>query len=113
VLFVDRTVPARKRTDADGRYLPDVVDDRFIAVQLTQHLDLFDRDRSDYDPDPLFPGSASIVRRLVLKEAPRLPPLFRLAVKTSYLFVSAEAKKRLEEERVQGVVFWSLDKVKA
>lgn len=113
VRFVDETVPVPKRRDSKGLLRSDIVDDRFVAVQLTEHLDVFDWERSEYEADTLFPEEVGIIRKLVLKEPMQdFPPLFRISAKSSYLFVSAAAKQRLEQEKMQGMVFWTLDMIK-
>lgn len=112
VCLVDETVPVSKRRDSNGKMRADVVDDGFVAVQLTSHLDVFDRQRSEYEADTLFPDEVGIIRKLVLKEpVGGFPPLFRLSAKSNYLFVSEKAKQRLEQEKIQGAVFWTLDKI--
>jgi hypothetical protein len=113
VRLVDETVRLPRRKDAKGQFKKEVVDDRFVAVQLSSHLEAFDRERSEYEVDTLFPDEVGIIKKLVLREPGEgYPPLFRLAAKPNYLFVSAAAKQRLEMEKLHGMVFWTLDKIK-
>jgi len=108
VRLVDRTVPAAKRRDSSGRLRSDIVDDRFVAVQLTTHLDVLDWERSEYEADPLFPDEVGIIRKLVLKvPSEGFPPLFRIEAKPRYLFVSTDAKRRLEQ---LGVYWFSVNR---
>lgn len=113
VRLVDETVPLPKRRSANGQFRAEIVDDSFVAVQLKEHLDVFDWEHSEYEPDTLFPDEVGIIKKLVLKKSNKdFPPLFRLAVKSDYLFVSAAAKQRLEQEKMHGMVFWTLDMIK-
>jgi hypothetical protein len=88
------------------------IDERFVAVQLTEHLDAFDWDNSEYERSPFASDRVKIVTKLILKEPPGgYPPLFRLSATPRHLLVSAAAREALEGVGVRGVVFWDIDRI--
>jgi hypothetical protein len=79
--------------------------DEFVAVQLLEHLDIFDWENSIYDMDPMFTDEIDRIRKLVLKVPEEgLPPIFRLKV-YPILFVSPEGRAALEAANIKGVRF--------
>jgi hypothetical protein len=92
--------PELGRNEKSGEEIHD-----FVAVQLLEHLDIFDWERSDYKPDPAMPR----VDRLVLRVPEGgLPPLFRVKKRETYLYVSPEGRAALESAAIQGVDFLNL-----
>lgn len=78
----------------------------YVVLRHTTHLDVFDRDRSQFEASEINPKRAIRIRRLVLRRpAEGFPSSFRIPDATSYLFVSGEAKRALEAIPVQGVEF--------
>jgi hypothetical protein len=81
----------------------------FVAVQLLEHLDIFDWERSVYDPDPEMPGEIKTINTLVLRELKdSLPPLFRIKPLETRLYVSPEGRAALEAANIRGVQFLNL-----
>ncbi len=108
VRFVDRKARGSARYLPDGTLRPEVIDDRFAAVQLTEHIDVVDWEQSDFKPDRIDPKSGYF-KKLVLREpAGGLPPLFRIASDGSMLLVSAEARRALEAAGIVGITFMSI-----
>jgi hypothetical protein len=113
--FPHRLIPVRlvnRRARGPARYLPDgslrpeVIDDRFAAVQLTEHIDVVDWERSTFRRSGLNPENIALFYKLVLVEPPGgLPPLFRVPSDVSLLLVSAEARRALETAGIRGVEF--------
>jgi hypothetical protein len=113
--FPHRLIPVRlvnRRARGPARYLPDgslrpeVIDDRFAAVQLTEHIDIVDWERSTFRRSEVNPETVAFFHKLVLVEPPGgLPPLFRLPSDASLLLVSAEARRALEAAGIRGVEF--------
>ena len=86
-----------------------MVDDRFVAVQLTEHIDVVDWERSEFEKSQLGPGTLYDFDKLVLVEPPGgFPPLFRVPAKKSLLLISPEARRALEAASIRGVIFKSL-----
>ena len=110
VRFVDRKVRGPARYRPDGSMRPEVVDDRFAAVQLTEHLDCVDWEQSVFERDAIDTGILFYsFDRLVLREPPGgFPPLFRIPENNGMLFVSADARRALEEAGIVGVAFMSI-----
>jgi hypothetical protein len=104
-VMIDDTVPSNDRRDASGNLRREIVDERFIAVQLTKHVDAFDWERSVYERDERSPSSVADVSSLVLRDDVELPPLFRLSAYPQRLFVSAEARTALEAAGLSGLTF--------
>jgi hypothetical protein len=96
--------PGRKRSA--GRLQPEVADDRFVGVQLTEHIDVVDWERSRFEWSQVGPAAVYDFDELVLVEPPGgLPPLFRVPSDASLLLVSAQARRALESAGIQGVAF--------
>lgn len=116
--FPHRRIPVRlvnRKALGPARYLPDkslrpeVVDDRFVAVQLTEHIDVVDWERSEFETSQLGPATLYDFDKLVLVEPPGgFPPLFRVPADVSLLLISAEARRALEAAGIRGVIFKSL-----
>ena len=82
----------------------------YVAVQLLEQLDIFDREKSVYRPSSISPNGVGRIRRLVLKVPPQgLPPIFRIIENSTYLYVSPEAKTALEEAGITGIRFVPID----
>jgi len=110
VIMLDRTV--REPFDASGNPRPGVTDERFVAVQLTEHLDAFDWERSEYERSKFAPQLVGRLQKLILKEpADGFPALFRLSAMPGRLFVSAAAREALEKAGIRGVQFWTTDRI--
>ncbi len=100
--MIDDTVMPPDRYDDRGLRSA-IVDDRFVLVHLTTHVDdAFDWKRSVFERDNDESERLLIVTKLVLRDVP-LPPLFRLAPYPRKLFVSSEAKEAIDRTRLGGV----------
>lgn len=111
--MLDDTVPTGRRLDDCGNPRPGVADNRFVVVQLLEHADLLDWEKSKCLMDESEPGVVLRISRVVLKEPPEgLPPLFRLSANTGALFVSAAAREALQAAHIRGVIFRPLEKVR-
>lgn len=110
VRLVDRAALGRARYLPDGSLRPEVVDDRFAAVQLTEHLDVVDWERSIFEQDQIAPTVTFYsFDKLVLREPiGGFPPLFRVPEKKSLLLVSAQARRALEDAGIVGITFMSI-----
>jgi hypothetical protein len=115
--FPHRLVPVRlvdQRARGAARYLPDgslrpeVVDDRFAAVQLTEHIDVVDWQRSTFNPSRINPKSGYFDELTLVEPATGLPPLFRVPSDASMLLVSAGARRALEATGIVGIKFLPL-----
>jgi hypothetical protein len=81
-------------------------DDEFVAVQLLELSNVFDRENSVYKNSNVLPGAVNSIRKLALhvpKEG--LPPIFRLKVSPVPLYVSPEGRAALEAANIKGVRF--------
>lgn len=106
VRFIDRSVQGPARYLPDGSLRPEVVDDRFAVVQLTEHLDVVDWERSTFRRSRVDPEGLIFFTKLVLvSPASGLPPLFRIPHNNGMLLVSAEARRALEAAGIRGVKF--------
>jgi len=108
VRFVDHWALGAARYLPDGSLRPEVVDDRFAVVQITEHIDVVDWEHSIFKPSRIDP-KIGYFKKLVLREpAGSLPPLFRIASDGSMLLVSAEARRALEATGIVGITFMSI-----
>jgi hypothetical protein len=81
-------------------------DDEFVAVQLLEHLDIFDWENSVYRMHSIFPDEVDRIRKLVLKVPEKgLPPIFRLTILSGHLYISPEGRAALEAANIRGVRF--------
>jgi hypothetical protein len=81
-------------------------DDKFVAVQLLEQLDIFDRENSTYKTYTAMPDKIMSIRKLVLKVPEEgLPPIFRLKVDPVLLYVSPEGRAALEAADIKGIRF--------
>ena len=84
----------------------DRVNTDYVAVQLLEQLDIFDREKSIYEPSFINSNKVGFVDKLVLKVPEEgLPPIFRITDNRTYLYVSPEAKTALEEAGITGIRF--------
>lgn len=84
----------------------------FVIVQLLEHLDAIDKDKSDCTIGTCETATGEIIEsvklggQIVLKEPINgFPPIFRIKDNATELYVSAAAKEALEEAGVQGLDF--------
>lgn len=88
--------------------LPPSPDLTYWLVQLTEHFDGFDAERSDWEPSKWSPSMAQELYRLELKiPSEGLPPVFRIPQQPTTLFVSAEGREALLAAGIRGVDFKS------
>jgi hypothetical protein len=81
-------------------------DDKFVAVQLLEQLDIFDRENSTYKDSDILPGAVNSIRKLALHVPEEgLPPIFRLKVSPVQLYVSPEGRAALEAAHIKGIRF--------
>jgi hypothetical protein len=98
-----------ERFDVFGDITPTLNRD-YVLFQTLELLDVFDKERSMYTPRPSdrWPGVVYIrnVLEAVLKEPENgFPPIFRVKGASIPIYVSAKAKKALEEAGIQGLQF--------
>ena len=103
--FVDQRARGNKRYLPDGSLRPEVFDDRFAAVQLTEHIDVVDWERSTFKPSRIDPKSGYFNQLTLVEPAGGLPPLFRVPSDVSMLLVSAKARRALERAGIVGIKF--------
>ncbi len=110
--FAHRTIPIimldkRLGGFVDGKPVPrDTENHDYVVLQLLEHSDFFDWENSTYEIDPDYPDYPENVSSLKLKTRPQgFPPLFRLSISPTYLFVSESAKLALEAANIGGVKF--------
>jgi hypothetical protein len=81
-------------------------ENEFVAVQLLEHLDIFDRENSVYKEGFLSSDSVGFIRKLVVHVPENgLPPIFRLKVSPVRPYVSPEGRAALEAANIRGVRF--------
>ncbi len=83
----------------------------FVILQLLEYLDALDLEKSDYTKTPYEsnPKAERIdIHKMVLKKPVNgFPPIFRVKEDKVSLYVSAAARKALEEAGIQGLDFSS------
>ena len=106
VTMLDDTVPSRKRYDESGAPKPSVSRGGYTAVEIGDTPGLVDPEKSEIVMNPATPHIVGDIEKLVLKRPKGgFPPLFRIAEYRVPLFISPEAKRKLEEAGVKGVEY--------
>jgi hypothetical protein len=85
----------------------------FVRVQLLEHIDAFDWEKSKYTRPAWMKDQSRVgdISELVLKRPPSgFPPLFRLSVSPTELYVSREARESLKAAQIRGVAFKDLNR---
>jgi hypothetical protein len=96
--------PELGRNEKSGEEVHD-----FVAVQLLEHLDIFDWENSVYELEPNCTDRIESLDKLVLRVPEGgLPPLFRVKEMKTYLCVSSEGRTALEAADIRGVDFLNL-----
>jgi hypothetical protein len=97
-----------RRFDEQGNFKPEFYTDDYVLLQLTEHLDAMDLERSvyrRYDPEI---KSVSGLRKPVFKDIGReYPPIFRSVHSPVGFFISDAAKQALEAAGIRG--YWLID----
>lgn len=110
VTILDDTIPKARLFPKSGKINHKHALHGFVGVQLLQHLDVFDWDRSEYERSENSPSRVRDISKLVLKVPPGgFPPLFRVSAARTLLFVSGAARQALEDAKVTGVRFADVD----
>lgn len=100
---------------SNGQPNPEVTHfDDFVAVQLLEHSNFFDFDRSSYSRNERHSDWIDDVDTYALNEPLEgFPPLFRLTADPVILFVSAKAREALREEGIRGTAYYPLDRLQS
>lgn len=86
------------------------VNTNYIALQLLEQLDIFDREKSIYNTDIDDSDEIESIDKLVLRVPEKgLPPIFRITDNPTCIYVSPEAKTALEEAKITGIRFVPID----
>ncbi len=93
-----------RRFDEQGNFKPEFYTDDYVLLQMTEHLDAMDLERSvykRYDPET---SSVSGLRKPIFKDIGQdYPPIFRCIHSPVSLYVSDQARQALEVSRVKGL----------
>jgi hypothetical protein len=83
--------------DEQGNLKPEYYTDDYVLLQLTEHLDAMDLDRSEYGRYNPKTNLVRLVEKFVFKDIGReFPPIFRLTHSPVDLFISEAAKEALD-----------------
>jgi hypothetical protein len=110
--FPHQTFPVimvNRGTDLDGHPTnPDGTEENhdYVLLHLTEHLDSFDWEQSEYEMNSKVANHADRLSKLVLKEpSDGYPPIFRMSPISDDVFISAEARETLEIAGIKGLRF--------
>lgn len=99
----------QKWVDAVGKKRADAVLRGFCAVQVLEHLDVFDFERSRYTRDEHDPSWVRDADEIVLRVPEAgLPPLFHVKGLSLTVFISSAARQALKAAQVTGVLYYPL-----
>jgi hypothetical protein len=104
-----------ERRFIDGQPNPEITNfNDYIAIQLLERSNYFNFEKSEYERHPRDPNWVRSVSKYVLNEPDAgFPPLFRLDVQSPELFISAEARKALQEAGIRGTSYYPLDNIQS
>jgi hypothetical protein len=110
VIMVDDTY-LDKKFDENGNLKNDVPSiDSYKAIRLPSLISCFDYDKSEYKPSRSNPKLPSRITRVALKQTNgSFPPIFRVDVVSSEIFISQMAKDELEQSGIKGCVFQEVE----
>jgi hypothetical protein len=105
------TFESNQRFLPSGQPNPEIADfETLVAIQILEKSNYFDFERSVYERHPRDPEWVRTVEKYVLNEPEEgFPPLFRLEVTPSQLFISSKAREALREAGIRGVAYYTLD----
>jgi hypothetical protein len=90
--------------DENGNLKPEYYTDDYVLLQLTEHLDAMDLDRSEYEHHNPKTNLVRFVDKFMFKDIGReFPPIFRLTNCPVDLFISEAAKEALEAAGMQSL----------
>ena len=98
-LFDDTLLNASDKTKEDLS-----VNEDFITFQLTEYLDAFNYEFSDFESDPIL-GVGDIKKLVLRRPSNSFPPLFRLKESRSDLFIDSRSKEVLTNAKIKGCLF--------
>lgn len=106
VIMVDDTYLGQK-FDENGSLRIEVPSiNSYKAIRLPNWISCFDYDKSEYKPSRSNPKIPSRITRIVLKQPDStFPPIFRVDVVSSEIFISQLAKEELERSGIKGCTF--------
>lgn len=109
VVVADSSIPRENWRDENGDWRERVVLKNYTAIQLTEHLNVFDFEKSKYERDENFPEFVGDVSEYVFK-IPKggLPPVFHVRGVPVKLFVSQAARQALKAAKITGIEYVSL-----
>jgi hypothetical protein len=109
------TYEPERRFFTDGKPNPEITNlSDLVIVQLLERYDYFDFENSDYERHPRDADWVRSVDKYVLNEPlGGFPPLFRLTVTPSQLFISVKAREALKEAGIHGTAYYSLDRLQS
>jgi hypothetical protein len=97
-----------RRFDEHGNFKPEFYTDDYVLLQLTEHINTMDLERSVYDYYDPEVNMLEGIDKLVLEDIGRdYPPIFRLSSCEVFLFITDAAKQALEAAGIRG--FWLID----
>ncbi len=97
--------------DSAGTPSPKAVNEGFIAVQLTEHLDIFNYEKSRYSRRSNYAPTQVIGIMEYVLNVPEagFPPIFRVSAAPMRLFISGLARQALKDAGICGTAYRSLD----
>jgi hypothetical protein len=92
------------RYDEQGSLKPEYYTDEYCLLQITEHLDAMDLERSEYEDYEADVNLVTFVDKFVFKDIGcKLPPVFRLTHYPVPLFISEAAKEALEAAGIKSL----------
>jgi hypothetical protein len=97
-----------RRFDEEGNFKPEFYTDDYVLLQLTEHLDAMDLERSIYERHNPKTNNVLGIDKFVFKDiGHEYPPIFRPIHSPVDLFISDAAKQALEAAGIRGL--WLID----
>jgi hypothetical protein len=107
---IGRSLAEDPRYDEQGKLKPDFYTDDYVLLQLTEHLDAVDLDRSIYDiyhtDVKMISGLSKPIFRDIGQE---YPPIFRCTQSPVDIFITEKAKRALEFAGILDICLFNYD----
>jgi hypothetical protein len=109
------TYETEQRFLPNGQPNPEITNfSDLVIIQLTERCDYFNFQNSNYERHPRDTNWVRSVDEYVLTEpSDGFPPLFRLTVTPSQLFISVKAREALKEAGIHGTSYYPLDSLQS
>lgn len=108
VAIVDWRVQRKDWYNEAGELRKEICLWNYLAIQMTEHLDVFDYEKSKYTTDEDNRDEIVSIDEYVFRDSSKLPPIFKISAESFYTFVSSKAREAMKEAKITGTRYSSI-----